>query len=455
MKYILTIILIIILLSGCREETPDQPKQNLPPQTHVFVEYADTLNYTSSVRSISWYGDDPDGFVTGYYFTWKTNPGTDDWEFTELRQKVFPLLIEGLDTIYTFQVKAVDDEGMEDPTPAMQRFPIKNTPPEIAWIDALAVPDTSLTVITLFWTVSDLDGDSTISYYEFALDDTISGWRKYPGDFPQYLTMNADSGLTPGDHAFYLRAIDRAGAKSKTIRMPADEDKYFYIQEPVGDLLLIDDFTRPEADVFYKSVLDTLAVDYTVWDLKANAPPSVIPFTESLKLFKYVVWYADLTPHLTEAQSALPFYRTPSVKGKILFSMQFNTNMSAAQSNPLDFSPIASIDQYFNRISTGKIFYPDPNDSYVNSLNFEELKVSRTEFGVSSLVPKDNAKILFRYQNTDSLHTDPVLAVIGENDNTGEKDFVFVAFPIHSLNGNGNAGSFISRVFRKIFEYQK
>ena len=447
----LGMVLFIAGFISCEDSKTDALHANKPPNTHIFISAPDTLNYTSSVRKISWYGDDTDGFVTGYYYTWVTNPEENDWIYTEERQMTFPLQISGTDTIYAFQVKAIDDDGAEDPTPAIQRFPIKNTAPQIEWIGALAIPETTFTVATFFWQAHDLDGDSTISNYQWVLDDTTSGWHTFTAEGPDYITLHETDGLIPGQHAFFLRAIDQAGAKSNVLRMPDNPSSYFYVKDIVGEVLLIDDFTLSTADVFYRTLLDTMVGQYTYWDLKSNEPPSTIPFAETLNLFKYVVWYADLSPHLIQAQAAIPNFRSPEIQGKIFFSMQFNTDFSVSQGNPLEFSPIASLDTFFNRISLGKIFYSDSTDSYTDSLNLPVLKVSKTEFGVNTLIPKDNAHVLYRYQLTSSLETDPVLAVLGENDNTGQKDFVFVAFPVHSLNGNSNAAEFISKVFRKVF----
>jgi len=314
-------------------------------------------------------------------------------------------------------------------------------------------------VVTFFWTISDIDGDSTISTYEWALDDTTSGWNTYPGDNPPFLTLRESDGLTPGDHAFYIRAVDQAGARSETIRMPENESNFFFVKQPVGEAILIDDFLRSEADVFYRAVMDTMFGDYSYWNIRENLPPSNIPFTETLKLFKYIIWYADLTPHLAEAQSAIPelrkFSNDPSyIARKIFFTMQFNTGFEAGQGNPLEFSPIADLGTFFNRISLNKVFYSDSSDSFTASLNLPQLKVSKTEFGVFSLVPKDNAHVLYRY-DTGQGETDPVMAVLGENDNTGENDFVFIGFPVQSLNGNGKAPVFISRIFRNVFGLQR
>jgi len=56
------------------------------------------------------------------------------------------------------------------------------------------------------------------------------------------ITLNADSGLTAGEHSFTIRAIDIAGARSELIRMPENLGETWYVKEPRGRFLLIDDF---------------------------------------------------------------------------------------------------------------------------------------------------------------------------------------------------------------------
>ena len=181
LKFLVLSGISLLLSFSCGEDKVNTPLQNLPPETDVFVSSLDTLNYTSSIQQIYWDGRDPDGFVTGFYYTWTVNPQPSDWTFTTERSQLFPLKIAGEDTIYLFQVKAVDDEGLEDPTPARQNFPIKNSPPVMKLTSASRMPDTTFTVASFFWEVTDLDGDSTISYYEYVLDDDTTQWRRIPG----------------------------------------------------------------------------------------------------------------------------------------------------------------------------------------------------------------------------------------------------------------------------------
>jgi hypothetical protein len=233
------IFIFLTLLLSCTDDKVSTPLGNLPPETDIFISSQDTLNYTQSIQNIFWDGRDPDGFVTGFYYSWIENPQPSDWIFTTERSMVFPLKITGEDTIYLFQVKAVDDEGLEDPSPAKQYFPIRNSPPQMKWV--LNIPDTTFTVATFLWDVSDLDGDSTIDYYEYTLDDDTLNWEKIPG-YLRSITLNADSGLTEGNHSFTIRAVDISGGKSDLLRMPENQGGTWYVKEPRGRYLLIDDF---------------------------------------------------------------------------------------------------------------------------------------------------------------------------------------------------------------------
>ncbi len=45
-----------------------------------------------------------------------------------------------------------------DASPASQKFPIKNSSPEINWNDLRVLPEKSFPAITVGWDASDLDG---------------------------------------------------------------------------------------------------------------------------------------------------------------------------------------------------------------------------------------------------------------------------------------------------------
>ena len=147
-------ILFVFILVSCEKDITGDRIQNLPPETTVFIQSDDTLNFTPSVQQLFWDGRDADGFVTGFFYTFEVNPQPDDWIWTTERSGIFPLEIIGSDTTYAFQVKAVDNDNLEDPTPATQLIPIANSRPEIEWEIGRAIPDTTFTVANFAWRAS-------------------------------------------------------------------------------------------------------------------------------------------------------------------------------------------------------------------------------------------------------------------------------------------------------------
>ncbi len=459
--------LSLTLFIHCEEKKISNPLSNLPPDTDIFVSYADTLNYTESIQKIYWDGRDPDGFVTGFYYTWRENPLPSDWMFTESRSMVFPLKITGVDTIYFFQVKAVDDAGLEDPTPARQRFPIKNSAPVMKWPRRSRIPDTTFTVASFAWDVTDLDGDSTIDYFEYAMDDDTLNWKRIAG-FQRSITLNADSGLVEGLHSFTIRAIDIAGARSNPLRMPEDPADFWYVKQPRGRYLLIDDFSDESsvtgyADLYYKSMMQNIVVskgeDYSYWNIKKLFPDLNAQFTQTILLFDYIIWYADImdeaNEHFITAQISLPqFLNRQPRGGKLIYSTMFNKTFGSL-GNPLVFTPVDSI--------INKDYRCFPNNTYVPDTLFQltfrdtvrtlpVLKVSETIVGIKPLHPKVTSIPVYRFANPSDPADRPLFVLLGKNDNSGEFDFVFSATPLHQLKANNNLDDFFDIILYDIFK---
>lgn len=460
--FVSALLLSGVIFISCTEEITGDLKQNQPPQTSVFVQ-GDSLNQTLSLQTIFWDGRDPDGFVVGFFYTWEQNPQPDDWVWTTERSGTFPLQITGTDTSYIFRIKAVDNDGAEDPTPASQVFPIINSPPEIDWASQSDIPDTTFTIAVFQWIASDLDGDSTIVAFEYSLDDTLN-WRSIRGT-RRLIVLDADSGLTVGNHSFFLRAVDVAGARSATIRMPQDPSKDWYVKEPRGRYLLIDDFDDESLssdfpDAFYKSLLDTLLPalgdEYSYWNIEEQFPTSVIQFTETLKEFERVIWYADFVqqsdPHFIGAQIAIPQFRNKG--GKIIYSVKFNQGFGA-QGDPLAFSPVDSLGDSY-RIFNNGLYYVDSAFAQVMPPAvppLPELRSSNTFLlnGLIALVPKMSSVPMYRFDDPQS-PDDPLFILIGLNDNTNQHDFVFAGTPLNQLNGNGNVGKLFEIILNDIFD---
>ncbi len=463
-KLFFYILILLISILSCNEDKVSAPLGNLPPETDIFISSQDTLNYTQSIQHIFWDGRDPDGFVTGFYYSWIENPQPSDWIFTTERSMIFPLKITGVDTIYLFQVKAVDDEGLEDPSPAKQYFPIQNSPPQMKWI--LNIPDTTFTVATFLWDVSDLDGDSTIDYYEYTLDDDTLNWNKIPG-YLRSISLNSDSGLTEGNHSFTMRAVDISGGKSDLLRMPENPGDTWFVKEPRGRYLLIDDFENESStvgypDAYYKGMMERVVVpqgeSYSYWNIEDLFPASNEQFTQTMNLFDYVIWYTDISSetddHFITAQVAIPQFlnREPREGGKIIYSTMFDQNFGV-QGNPLGFTPVNELSEEDYRCFPGNIYNPDTlfYSTFPNVSTLPVLKVSEFFVGIKALIPKTTAVPIYRFQNPSPPNDTPLFIILGRNDNSGLYDFVFSSTPLHQLKANNNLDDFFDIILNEIF----
>lgn len=310
MRYMSFIALItvatvgILLISGCAEGVTGNVRDNLPPKTRVWV---DTLGVTQTSRvHMYWSGDDPDGFVKGFFVTVDTT-----WTFTTSQDSVFLIPLGGLDSLVArFRVAAADDAGngrwdnevaaggiffgsepfddlnqdgtynageqfvdlgLVDPDPPNLLITIKNTPPSVTFASMTDVPSTTYPAVSFLFEGRDLDGDETIERYWISLnepDRNSGGWVELPSSAELITlvgnleetgdTISAkiyagtdltDIGLTIDglrlnqQNVLYVYCEDLSGASSSISRMP-DTTRTWYVQRPTAGrrLLLVNDY---------------------------------------------------------------------------------------------------------------------------------------------------------------------------------------------------------------------
>ena len=293
-----------MLQEGCTTNPSESQIPNRPPETSLWT---DTIGrvLTSQV-TLHWWGDDPDGFLLGYFVT----VDGEHWTFTTSNDSTIVVDIgtKNIDTS-KIQVAAVDkqgngvwdasviidgqdiggepfvdadsngtytpgekfiDCGLIDQTPATLSVVIKNSPPSVAFEVNTSIPSSTLPVVSILFNGTDPDGNSTIKNYYIALNDTsASAWQILPntvslvtlvGDLSDTSATVVPMALKSGTNAedlgisvqglqlnhtnvLYLYCTDLTGSRSPVIRMP-DSTKTWYVQKPVGrkKLLLIDDF---------------------------------------------------------------------------------------------------------------------------------------------------------------------------------------------------------------------
>jgi hypothetical protein len=457
---ILNFLMVLVLaacFAGCSEDFSDNPQANQPPETHISIFSDNELNATTSRQTFNWWGDDPDGVVVGFIYTfdanaenvetWNNDSPALHWTFTEERGETFTLSLFGADTVYTLRVKAIDDDGAADPTPAAKQFPIINSRPSVEFPLETDVPETTFTFATFVWSGSDPDGNDNIAKYQYALDDTSeSSWVDLDAK-KSSITLTAAEGLAEGEHIFFLRAVDIAGANSAVIRMPREEDAIWYVREPQTQFLVLDDHNILDGtQEFYKSVVQSEIGAFDYWDIKKDGgalnPPGSEAFTKTLSLFNRILWFADGNPNLSKAQVGVAAFLDNG--GKLLMTTSFSATMSNIGA-PLSFSPVDSLGTRINRITRNQLVNLT---AFAVQLGLPELKQNTSIIpDVFPLVPKVSANALYQLPEDPSRwQGSPVMAVID-----ADKTFVFFGLPLAKMDGLNSVQELIQKIFIEIF----
>ncbi len=482
------LLLTALGITACSDSPSGSDGGNRPPETHLYLDPDGELRTTSSRQHIHWWGDDPDGFVAGYFISFDSL----SWSFTTANDSIFTLRITGLDTTYMFYVRAVDGQGNRmyddagphgpepwtdvnhngrydegepyidlgewDPTPASIRYPIQNSPPIVTFTKGSNVPDTTFTVASFSWTGTDVDGDETIREYLYALNDTVnpSSWKSLPRS-QTFLTLTEKDGIREGDNAFYLKAVDIAGASSGIIRMP-DSTGVWFVRKPRTELLLVRDYNLiDETGTFYTTIADSLMNGRfrgcDVFDMKVGAtstkkgsfvPPFINPtLIETFKLFKYIIWYSDNSPSIDIAQIALTQYTTAG--GHVLFTASFPESSVDPRGGITDFAPVDSLSpQSITFVPANTLVNADPESPGYPQLQ-RDSKTTLVAF-VKELYKKINASVMYRFEAGPRWNGNPVVGV-----RSGDRRFVIFSIPLHRFNGLGTVGQLIQQIFTQEF----
>lgn len=496
------IFLFIVLLSySCYDKLTDNPLSNLPPNTYSFLYPDSVISSQPSRIKVHWTGDDPDGFVIGFYFTWD---GV-NWTFTTRNDSLFALQIGAVDTTYNFKVAAVDnggngrydtqiiqngidfgaepfidanqngifdngeiyfDIGLIDPTPAQVTFPIKNSAPTIFWNTLSFLPDTSYPAMTFGWEASDIDGDATIEHINIALNDTtnfvqINGSIKRitirtkdftsPNPLCDILIDGNPSNIAPvkipgivlnSENKFHVQAVDISGAKSSFISLPTDGKKWF-VKKPKGKLLLVDNYsTSDNSAQFYDLMMDSLGLSdkYDVLNLHSTSqmlPYLNITFSETIKLFGFSLWYSDNNPSLDLASASVQKFIDNG--GKILMSLQFpqSVDLTALQG----FLPIVSDSSDSRSTLLANVII----SASLTQPEYPDLQTTVSLFRVRSFYLGQLGVIPIYYFPNNELK-----GYIGFSNSA--KTLFFLGLPLHRVNGgNANVQLLLSKVLFEDF----
>lgn len=439
--WIIPVLLILPFSFSC-DDPISEKVENMPPQTYLSIFPDSTIAPGSTLITIRWWGDDPDGFITGFRVSFDSV----DWGYTTNNDSTFALSINGSDSTFRFFVSAVDDQGLIDPTPASNLYPVVNSAPVVTFEAGTELPDTSFTIASFKWIGTDPDGDENIASYLWSLNDTVN-FRRVPASIT-LLTLNSDSGIIANaNNVFYLRAEDEAGALSPIVRMP-DTSRTWHVKAVTSKILMVRDIPSANlvtATQYFANTLDT--INYDMIDIKSNngalIPKIVNPmWVETLGLFDVVFWVGGTgsvanAANFSLAQESLPFYLLDG--GRVFFSSGFQGVGVSGQGSLINFAPVDSV-------TSCTIPFINITDS-----NLTKVDNSYPVIGSSSLITAVKgvytpAQVIYTFFNGQGCTTSPI--VVCFKDAPVNPRIVFMTLPVYFLNRDPNASK---DLFRKIF----
>ena len=355
---LLFLLLILFVTYTCdRSPISGEFSENQPPRTFLSVDRIDLPEEErlASRVDITWWGDDPDGYVVAYEICIGEHDGPDDpchlengeWEYTERTDTTITLPITpGQDTDdVLFNVRSIDNEGLRDPEGASVRFPIRNSPPNINFDPAITPPDTTFSIMSFGWQASDPDGDEDLNYIEITMnldedDPEASDWIRLDRDI-SFITLEINQndtdgngnvtadlylgrGMTPSpevvnnitldsDNTLHIRAFDQSEAQSRIVA------HQWHVKKQTSNILFINDDNTAGATqniTFHTAFLDELGLSHDFWDISGALIPSgnVLPTP------------FDPTLPLVLAQWDHIYFISNSLERNLLYALEFTSD---------------------------------------------------------------------------------------------------------------------------------
>ena len=469
-----------LLLASCRTGFDGELMENLPPETFTIV---DTIirpgdDRLESEVTIRWWGNDPDGFITGYEFTFNSpeDPGT-EWAYSANQDSVFILAPPpGNDTLdFRFYVRAIDNNDARDPSPAALTYPVKNYRPSVVFVPGINNPTISYPVVKFFWEGSDPDGVNNLAGYEVTWNDSMAtplylnasisnlmleaidpgsattACRLYLNSSLTPVTDELDGMLTDAWNKLYIRAVDQSDARSEWVA--ADS---VFIKSVNSNILLVNGYTTgttPEA--FYTEQLaangftsvETLKIFESVDGNFTQQSADNLTQEKVFALFDLIVWFSNGAENsLSLAQRTTETFFANG--GKLLMSVYVSSSFDPL-SNFLEFTPVASLVSPSDTtliLETGAQLLPEDagypeleSTSIVGIVKPVQLQIGASAIYTAQLTAKDNATLTFTPWEGES-------TVIARKTAGGETTFVLSTLELQKLNGLMNMDAFFEQI---------
>lgn len=486
-------------MGACNTSPTGTINENLPPRTSLTVEAIDIdeNNRLSSSVAISWWGDDPDGYIVGYEVAIGDTTANAAWIFTNRTDSVFVLPIsEGNETEdVLFAVRAVDNNQQRDPSPATLIFPIKNTPPTTELNPLELPPDTTYSVVSFGWAFDDPDGASTLLRTEITFNDSTSGWIPIPLDEPGqqevFITLVSDNDpINPTAELFLGRTLRETGITISTLSNNATNKLFvrtldkalavsemksvsWYMKSRNSNILVLNDDASGSSAEHLSVYLDQfsqLGFGIDVIDISdgTGLEGGVVPISEA---FPRVV---DPTVNLMMAQWDHIFWFSSSLSRNINYAQEILDRFFAQGGTMLATIPVTKIDEespLFNFIPLQNYMPLNPSAGETSFLLLNNSDVTPAEGSGIDLTIRYNggndpniipfeaisgAQELFegnfrkRFITGFTVPFDGPSVVAAENP---EGNLIYFGIPLADLNGSGNLNELMQLLLVERLEF--
>jgi hypothetical protein len=475
---------LLLVLYACRKDFEGDATTQGTPETYAVVDSVkrDSNNMLSTTVSANWWGVSKTGIIKGYE-TSIDNQQT--WQYTTAQKGTFLLSLPvGFDhgNLPIF-VRAIDNLGQKDPTPAVMVFPVKNTPPSARFDYSTGRKISTFPAFRYNWIVNDVDGTQDIQAVEVVLNDTNKTPLILPGNaiassfvatqtggvFDTSLLVYVNNKTTPYTdklngvvyntrNKIYIRAVDRVGSKS------AWAVDSIMIKRPVSDFLMINDYRSSKTIVqnFYIAQLNLLGAPHNVFDtvdaISDQLPSDVFTTVKVMEFYKKILWYSD-DPNSTMGLAQLVTETFFSHGGRMFLICEI-PNDFPYNSNYFNFTPVQELvlppSGTILRMNTGAVMYP-----HIAGNGWPTLKATTILSSARPFLTFQQPSGTFAYdsicradllgQNTSG--TTPwqypdqpanVMSVRKKVSN-GKTDMIFLTLPLNKLNGNNNMDSLFKK----------
>lgn len=299
LRLLLPLTILLAFAAGCGVTGKIHPNQ--APETTLFISGSvDTVNH---VVHMHWFGSDADGVVNGYEIRLLNplQPADTNWVFTLRADSVMTVFTPTGFGAPVFEVRAIDNEGLRDATPARQDFLFRNQPPTVQLVGRPGTTDTTFASVTVTWNAGDIDGDLTKAKYFLWLDGQAGSPESTTvRSFTMPSTRFFNTGTTSYNNGFrtlYLQARDDGGRYGNV-----DSVRWF-VRRPVAGsrarLLIIDDVPTSNASnarfdsLYMNTAARNLPADqYAIMRLQNKTPfRSAMDVQQTFQQFETVIWY--------------------------------------------------------------------------------------------------------------------------------------------------------------------